>query len=74
MFEIPADYTKTDSPDQSGIGDIPDNYIGDLDDYLSEDEIKDLEDLFGEDFDINDLIGGDVDLDDLLGDLIGGGQ
>ncbi|MBQ4564534.1 MAG: hypothetical protein IJA58_08635 [Lachnospiraceae bacterium] len=74
LFEIPADYTKTDSPDQSGIGDIPDNYIGDLDDYLSEDEIKDLEDLFGEDFDINDLIGGDVDLDDLLGDLIGGGQ
>jgi len=51
-----------------------DDYIGDMNDYLTDDQIKDLEDLFGEDFDINDLIGGDINMDDLLGDLIGGGQ
>ncbi len=74
IFEVPADYKKVDSLDQFGSGDIMDDYFGDLDDYLSDDEIKDLEDLFGEDFDLNDLIGGNVNLDDLLGDLIGGGQ
>ena len=74
LFEIPADYTKVDRLDQFGTGDIVDDYIGDMNDYLTDDQIKDLEDLFGEDFDINDLIGGDINMDDLLGDLIGGGQ
>jgi len=74
LFKIPADYTKVDRLNQFGTGDIVDDYIGDMNDYLTDDQIKDLEDLFGEDFDINDLIGGDINMDDLLGDLIGGGQ
>jgi len=70
LFDIPADYKQVEAPDPFGTGDMVDNYVGDIEDYLSDEELKDLQDIFGEDFDPNDLMGGDVDLGDLMGDYL----
>lgn len=70
LFDIPADYEQVEAPDPFGTGDMVDNYVGDIEDYLSDEELKDLQDIFGEDFDPNDLMGGDVDLGDLMGDYL----
>lgn len=70
LFDIPADYQQVEALDPFGTGDMMDDYVGDVEDYLSDDELKDLQDIFGEDFDLNDLIGGDVNVDDLIGDSL----
>ncbi len=80
MFEIPAEYKKVDRIDPMGIQDIGQQYmpdVGDLSDYMTEEELKELQGMFGGDISMEDLMNGNFDMEDLLGgddleDLIGG--
>ena len=80
MFEIPAEYKKVDKIDPLGVQDIGQQYMpdmGDLSDYMSEEELKELQGLLGEDISMEDLMNGNFDMEDLLGsdgleDIMGG--
>lgn len=80
MFEIPAEYKKVDKIDPLGVQDIGQQYVpdvGDLSDYMSEEELKELQGLLGEDISMEDLMNGNFDMEDLLGgdgleDIMGG--
>ncbi len=80
MFEIPAEYEKVDTIDPLGVQDIGQQYmpdVGDLSDYMSEEELKELQGMLGEDISMEDLMNGNFDMEDLLGgddleDLMGG--
>ena len=80
MFEIPAEYEKVDTIDPLGVQDIGQQYmpdVGDLSDYMSEEELKELQGMLGEDISMEDLMNGNFDMEDLLGgddleDLING--
>ena len=80
MFEIPAEYKKVDKIDPLGVQDMGQQYVpdvGDLSDYMSEEELKELQGLLGEDISMEDLLNGNFDMEDLLGgdgleDIMGG--
>ena len=80
MFEIPAEYEKVDTIDPLGVQDMGQQYVpdvGDLSDYMSEEELKELQGLLGEDISMEDLMNGNFDMEDLLGgdgleDIMGG--
>ena len=71
MFEIPAEYKKVDRIDPMGIQDMGQQYMpdmGDLSDYMTEEELKELQGMFGGDISMEDLLNGNFNPEDLLGD------
>ncbi len=72
MFEIPSDYKKVDKLDPFGMQDMGQQYMpdmGDLSDYMTEDELKELQGMFGGDIRMEDLINGNFDMGDILGGM-----
>lgn len=70
MFEIPAEYKKVDKIDPMGTQNMGQQYMpdmGDLSDYLNEDELKELQGMFGGDISMEDLMNGNFDMEGLFG-------
>ncbi len=72
MFEIPSEYKKVDKLDPFGVQDMYQQYMpdmGDLSDYMTEEELKELQKIFGEDISMEDLMNGNFDMGDILGGM-----